>query len=654
GEEQVTIAFRTAPRTHADAEALEVLDMILDNSVAGLINLNLVQQQRVRSAGSSPWMFNEYGAQYLWGVPKQGQTLEEVEQLLLDQIEIIRQGEFEDWIIPAIVTDFRKRHEQQLEENGPRVSLMRDAFLQGEEWPHAVRTLDRISKLTKKELVRVARKYFGPGYVVAYRRDGQPELPAIGKPPLDPIEIDAARESAFLQRVLAMPVEEIAPAFVEPGRDYTVKPLRDGLPLYYAHNPLNGLFTFTATVEIGTLAEKRLAVAGELLDKAGTPRLSAEALKKEWYKLGTDFSLSVGDQETTINLSGLDANLVPSLALLAELLRHPMIEPATLTEQIAIIKAKREDARKDHRTIHQALYQYNRFGDLAYYRRVLPNAELDKLTVEELIGLIAGLPGYRQTLQYAGSLPLERVAAALAEQYPAPAQPQAPPPYQVMEFRQPGTTEIYFVNKEMAQALVRLEAGDLNARAEPQRYDETLRPAMDLFNEYFSGGMAGIVFQELREARALAYFAGARYYPGYAKEDQSWLVGAIETQADKTSDAVAAFQELLDQLPTSPERFTAAQRALVSQYRTERLGFREVLAAVRDWERKEVAVDPRQWRFEQVQTATLDQVLQLHREHLQNRPRLISIVGDRSKIDLEALARNGKVIELGLEDIFKF
>ncbi|HAO88016.1 MAG TPA: peptidase M16, partial [Gammaproteobacteria bacterium] len=73
GEEQVQLAFRTAPNGSSDKEALILLDMILDNRTAGLINLNLNQQQLVSQAGSSPMFLNDYGSQSLFGVPKQDQ-----------------------------------------------------------------------------------------------------------------------------------------------------------------------------------------------------------------------------------------------------------------------------------------------------------------------------------------------------------------------------------------------------------------------------------------------------------------------------------------------------------------------------------------------------------------------------------------------------
>jgi len=75
---------------------------------------------------------------------------------------------------------------------------------------------------------------------------------------------------------------------------------------------------------------------------------------------------------------------------------------------------------------------------------------------------------------------------------------------------------------------------------------------------------------------------------------------------------------------------------------------------VRRWEHQEIPIDPRSWRFDEIQKATLDHVLHFHQEHIQNRPKLISIVGDKNKIDMEALAQHGKLIELTIDDLFAF
>ncbi len=647
GEEMVRLAFRLPGRSHADAEALKLVDMILDNSVAGLINLNLNQQQRVRRAGSSPEINNDFGAEYLWGVPKKGQTLAEVENLLLEQIELVKKGGFEDWILPAIINDFKKNRKAALEANESRVAWMRGSFIAFEDWDHAVAEISRLEQVTKPDVVRVANRYFGGGYVAGCRVDAQHEVPKIEKPPIDAIPIDTTRQSAFVQQVLAMKVRELEPVFVKPGKDYRKEKLQDGVALYASKNPLNDLFSLTISVDVGSRHDNRLSMATQLLDKSGTKRFRAEQLKKEWYKLGTDFGVGIGDNETYINLSGLDENLDASLALLMEVLREPSADAATLEELKKIILVQREDAKKDFRTLAGAVALFNRYGVNSPYLKALPNAAVQAMTIDQLHGLTRGLLNYPLTVTYTGSLPLKQVRQRLEQRLGREVAVQAAPPYVFLQAAAPEANRIYLFNKEMAQSQVRLEFGD-------GEYHEADFPAVQLYNEYFSGGMAGIVFQELREARALAYSAGAVYGNGSRKGEQNLMTGGIGTQTDKTLDAVEAFLGLLDNLPASPERFQAARAAILMRYRTGKIGFREVLGAVRSWERLEVPIDPRKARFEKVQRAGLDLVLQFHREHLKGKPKLISIVGDKSKMDLDRLQKRGTVTALELQDLFAF
>jgi predicted Zn-dependent peptidase len=645
GEEYVMLAFRTAARTHEDAEALSLLDMILDNRTAGLINLNLTQSQAVRRAGSSPMMGNDFGFQYLWGIPKEGQTLEEVEKLLLDQTEIIKKGEIEEWILPAIVTDFKKSEKAGLESNSSRVSAMRTAFLSYEDWDHYVASLDRMGKLTKADIVRVAKKYFGENLVAGYRRDAQHEVPKIEKPQIDKIDIDPTRQSPFAMNVRSLPVDEIEPVFVDPKKDYQISTYSDGAKLYYSENPINDLFSLTISVELGTRHEDRMGLAAALLDKSGTGDLTAEDLKKEWYKLGTDFGFGAGEQSTTITISGLDENFDASLALALQLVKTPKADDETLAELKKIVIAQRADSKKNPRTILDALRRYSIWGDQSPHLVKITDAEIEKKTVDELLSLVSGIVGYEQTITYTGSLDPKSVIAKLKTHHPLSKSLKKAPARVYLTARAPEKTEIRIFPKEMAQAQMYIEYGD-------EVYDESARPSIALFNNYFSGGMAGIVFQELREARALAYSVGARYLTGSRPKEQSRMVGYIGTQTDKTPEAVEAFIELMDDLPESPERFGNAQNALVNQYRTSKVGFREVLGTVRGWEKLGLEPDPRKARYEAVKQSDLSQLLNFHKARIQGRPKLISIVGDTSKIDQERLSKIGKPMIVGMDDIF--
>ncbi|MBT7858828.1 MAG: insulinase family protein, partial [Gemmatimonadetes bacterium] len=651
GEEYVLLAFRTEPSTHKSTEALQLLDMILDNSTAGLINLNLNQQQRVRRAGAtstSHGMSNDLGAQYLYGIPKQGQPLEEVQLLLLEQLEILKRGEFGDWLIPAIVTDFEKTYKRRLESNGSRVGLMRQSFLSFESWKHTHRKLDRMAKVKKKDVVKAAKKYFGDDYVVGYRRDGEQDLPSVEKPELATIEIDRSRQSDFAASILAMEVEAVEPEYVIPGRDYTTRHVRDGVELYHKTNPVNDLFSLQIVIDIGHRHDNRLPMARSLMDKSGTSRFSSQELKTQWYRLGSELSFAVHGDQTIVTLAGLDGNFGASVALMQEALTQPSASDSSMAELVRITIANREDATRDHRAIQRALYSYARHGEQSYERSVPTNDELRQLASAELHALISGLLDYTHRVEYTGSQSPEAVVEQLIILYGmAENELNIPPTMTPLPIRAPATTEILLFDREMAQALVRIESGDIP-------YAESIRPQINLFNEYFYGGMAGIVFQELREARALAYSAWARYFTGNRQGEPNVMVGSIGCQTDKTIEALQAFLGLIDDMPRSADRFAEAQETQINSLRTSRVSFRDLLGTIRLWERQDVTIDPRPWRFSKMQQAGFDDVLSFHADHIAGRPKLVTVVGDLSKMDRTALARLGAVRQVEIADIFGF
>lgn len=645
GEEQVQIAFRTASNGSMDKEALILVDMILDNRTAGLINLNLNQQQRVSSAGSSPLFLNDAGTQYLYGVPKQDQTLEEVEQLLLDQLEIIKAGDFEEWIIPAIINDFKKNEKAGLEFNQTRVSMMRDSFIQGSDWDYHVAELDRMSELTKQDVVDVANKYFGDDYVAVYRIDAQNEIPEVEKPQIDPVIIDSSLQSEFAARILAMEYEEIEPSYVEADRDYRIVQFADGVDLYYAPNPLNDLFSFSINVEVGTEANEKLSLAAALMDVAGTTSRSNEELQKEWYQIGTDFRFGSGENSSGISISGLDEQFEDSLALAMELIKNPSADEQTLELLKGILLKSREDQKSSPPAIARALTLYNRYGEESPMLEALTREEIMASTVDELLALPAELLNFKHTLSYTGSMPLEDVVEVLRRQHAITGDLEETPEYRFRTARNIDETEIYVVDQQTAQAQVRIEFPD-------GIYDRDDSLASSIYTNYFGSGMSSVVFQELREARALAYTAGARYAQGGRLNDQNIMLGSIGTQTDKTVDALDAFIDLIDNMPESNERFETVVESLLNRYRTSKISFREVIGAVRGWERLGLEGDPRRDSFEKLQTATINDLLSFQQEHVKDRPKLISIVGDLSILNTEELEQFGTVKEIQVDDLF--
>ena len=645
GEEYVLLAFRTASNKSPDYEALTLIDMILDNSAAGLINLNLNQQQRVRQAGSNPGIYNDYGAQFLWGIPKEGQTLAEVEALLLEQLEIIKRGEFEDWLVPAIINDFKKNTKAGLESDPARVDDMRSSWISFSDWDHHVARFERMEKVTKADIVRVANEYFGANYVAGLRKDAPHEVPNIEKPELATIDIDPRRASKFAMDLMQMPVEPIEPAFIHRDKDLSITEPAPGLRLYYVPNPMNDLFSLSIGIPVGIRTEKSLNLAAMLFDKSGTKEFSSEDLQKEWYKLGSSISIGAADKESSIGLSGLDENFAASLQLLQSLLRAPQAPPETLEALKAITLAQREDAQKQVEGIAAALTQFARYGEESDFLTRMTNAEIEAATADQLYASAQSLLDYPQDITYIGSLPLETVTEAVKAFYQGRGSVKEVPEPAERKVRAPGATEILFVQKEAAQARIRLEFGS-------GYFSEGLSPSVELYNNYFAGDMSGVVFQELREARALAYAVGARYVEGGELDEQNIMVGVIGSQADKTVEAVKAFIDLLDNLPVSEERFATTREALINRYRTGKIGFRGIAGAVQAWEKLGLVGDPRIDQYKSIQAGSLPNLLAFHQEIITGQPKIISVVGDGAKIGLDKLGEIAPVRTVTVEELF--
>lgn len=645
GEEEVRIGWLTVPKGHPDEYALTMADFVLDNSVAGLVNINLNQRQVVRSASAYHQFQNDAGTETITGVPKEGQSLEEVEALLLEQIDLLKSGEFEDWLIPAIINDFKKTQKAQLESDMARVSLMREAFLSFQDWDDWLTRIEKMEQVTKEDVVRVANKYFGENRVVLWRLDEQNDLPQIEKPPIDPLDIDPTRRSEFAKKIMAMDVEPMEPTYVKEGRDFEVRDLAPGTTLYYTPNPLNDLFSLNIIIEKGSRHDNRLGLATQLLDKAGAGEFTAEELRKEWYKLGTSFNIGAGDQQTSISVSGLDENLDKSLSLMQTVLTDPKVEQEVLDALVAITLIQRADNMKDPQVITRALYSYNRLGDESQFLNVVPAEEMRALTVDELTGLITELNGYQSSIMYTGSLPIEAVIETLTKHRPIESELKAPPEHIFLRARKPDQTEIYFFDKDAAQSQVRFEFSD-------GLVDEDIRTDVEFYNEYFGGGMSGVVFQELREARALAYAAGAFYATGDQLGEENLVLGVIGCQADKTPEAVSAFIDLFNDMPESADRFAGAKDGLISNYRTSKIGFRSMNGVVRAWEKLGLEPDPRKQRFKRVRKAEMEDLMSFVDERIEGTPKLISIVGPRSRVNMDQLEKIAPVREFTLDDIF--
>ena len=641
-EQKVELAWLTVPSSHPDADALSVLDMIVDNSAAGLFNLRLNQAQKVKASGSYPSMRNDAGSWNAWALPKKGQTPEEAQALLLEAIDALKAGDFSDEDVAAVITTFELGEKGRLESNESRVGLMSGSFIAVEPWERAVGRLDRLRKITKADVVRVAQKYLGPDRIVVYRRDAKPEVPKIIKPSFTHIAIDPSRESSFMKEVLAIPAPPLEPRWLVSGRDYQITPIESGR-LYSTKNPYNDLFALAFYYERGSRTERELCAAVDLLDLSGAGPWSADEFKKKLFALGTSLSYSCGEQDTAILLSGLDRNLWASLELMAQRFDWPNVEPGTLQKMIEVELGAREDEKKNPGAVHYALGQLASRGRDSGVLKRLNNAELKALGEGRLKTLIQDFMLHPSRIAYVGNRAPREIGKLLDTGRRLRATPVRVP----LKLLRPEGPRVLFSHRDMVQAQVGLFAAD-----------ETFEPEhvvdYQFYSEYMGGDMSAVIFQEVRESRALAYSASGGHTGTADKGDDTQLWGRLGCQADKTPEAVKLMTSLFQDFPGSEKRFRETAKSIEESYRTSPVPFRSIPGSVIGWEDQGLTTgDPGPKRFERSLKYTLPE-LQSFAARFKTKPLTVWVLGHRDRVGLDQLKALGAFEEKPLDALFPY
>jgi predicted Zn-dependent peptidase len=188
--------------------------------------------------------------------------------------------------------------------------------------------------------------------------------------------------------------------------------------------------------------------------------------------------------------------------------------------------------------------------------------------------------------------------------------------------------------------------------------DEVFDPARfvdyQYYSQYMGGGMSSVIFQEVREARALAYSAAGGHSTSARKGDETQTWAFVGCQADKTPEAVELMLKLFREFPSSPKRFEETAKAIEEGYRTNVIEYNAVPSALMDWEDEGLtAGDPRPARFELALKHTLPQV-ENFAKRFSDRPMTVWILGDRDHVGLDRLRTAGDFEEKGLDALFPY
>ncbi len=647
--EKLTIAYRFSGAKSSESLTMELLSQVLSNSQAGLIDLNLNQSQKILGGSAYPLRMKDYSALFLSGSPRDGQSLDDVRKLLISQIDSLKQGKFDDYLIKAIVNDRKKDEMKSFEKNSNRADAFVSAFVLGMSWKDYISELDRQALISKQQVIDFANKYLNDNYLAVYKRTGtDTTVRKIIKPQITAVLVNRDSSSAFYKEMMKEPSGIIKPVFTDYKKEIQTLSLKNSTPVYYKQNTENGLFELYYLLDMGTDNNVKLSLAVEYLKFLGTKRLTAEQLKKEFFRLGCNYVVFVSNDKVYVALNGLQENFDKALSLFEELLSAPKPDDKALKDLIdGILKQRANNKLNKGIILQQALANYAKYGPTSPFTNILSASELKSIKAEELTSLINSLTSYQHRILYYGpassvelTTSLDNIHKSLANLKPVPA--KAP-----FKERPIDTTKIYWVNYDMVQAEMLFISKSLP-------YDKTFVPDVTLFNEYFGGSMSSIVFQEIRESKALAYSVKSRFALASEKEKPNYIISYIGTQADKLPEAMEAMENLLDVMPKSSASFDQAKESIMKSLETDRITKADVLMSFEAAKKLGIDYDIRKDIYEKLPGMNLDNVYDFHQKYISKKPQAIALIASRDKIDLKALSKYGKVQELTLEDIFGY
>lgn len=647
--EHLYIGYRFDKAGSRDAMMMRIVSGMLLNGSAGLIDLDLLQKQKVLKAASYESFMHDYSSHMLFGMPREGQSLEDVKDLLLAQLDSIKQGKFDDWLVQAVVRDFKLNDIRSYEHNGARVSKFVNSFVVERPWEDVVKQYDVMEKITKEDVVEFANKHYGNNYVISYKHLGKDTtVHKVEKPQITAIEIDREVQSGFFKAFEEKETPRLKPQFIDYKTEIGEDQLVSGIPFFYIENEDNELFNLYYILDMGDDNDKEMALAVSYLPYLGTDKYSPEDLQKEFFKLGLDFSVNTGRHRTYVRLSGLQESFDKGVELFEHLLASVEPENEAYVEMVkGILKEREDDKREKGVILRQGMFNFAKYGMQNPFTNILSEEQLGSIAPDLLVQKIKGLTSYKHKVFYYGPVEKAKIKEAINAGHIIPENLMDYPEAMNFVVQKQTQNEVYFVDYDMVQT-------EMLIVATGQDFNPDLLAFNKLFNEYFGAGLSSIVFQEIRESKALAYSAYA-YQSTPRRADEPFMsLAYIGTQADKLEEASKEMLKLLDNMPKAEKQFNAAKESAMKNIESERKVGDDVFWSYQRLLDLGLDYDINKPIYEQIPGWDVNKMEEKFKEEIAGKKHTFLVIGKKEDMDLEVLKNIGTFKELSLEEVFNY
>ena len=635
-------------------DTLYMLSNVLSNrGGAGLIDQNVNRPQKTLGAAAYSYTLSDYIIFFLECEPREGQSLEEAKAIVMEELEKVKRGDFDSTVLTSIVNNFRRQQMQAQDSYRSLAAWQYNAFINHLPWDYVIGEGDRIAKITKEDVVAFANRHFGDNYVQVNKVQGpQVGVKKLEKPAITAIRTNRDTSSQFLRdmETLANSAAPIQPVFVDFNKDMSVEKLSNGLDFYYKHNDDNELFNLAYYFTNGSNDIDILPYAISYVQALGTDSLTADQISSKFYNLACSFYANAGANDVTVALSGLGSSMEEASALLENFLANVKADENLLEMMKQNWILEKMNAKTNKRANESAIQMYAIYGPQNPMTSDLKPAQIAALTSDQLIAAVKDLLAHKHAVVYYGPVSKEDMASKLPQMHKVAEN--------LPEF---GPSKLFkaWSTKTPCVYLAPYKANQINMYKvisyDDAEYDPANDAVVSLYDLYFGSGMSSIVFQDIREAKGLAYHASARTSLPGRKGEVPFYLARVYTQNDKMIDAMNAMDEILTDMPANQKSFDVAKANAVQNLATKRYNGANVIWHYIGLQEKGVGLDYDKQVYDKISSLNLDDIVSYQQACVKNRSYVTGILGNPAELNLTGIApAYGKVVILRTEDIFGY
>ena len=166
--------------------------------------------------------------------------------------------------------------------------------------------------------------------------------------------------------------------------------------------------------------------------------------------------------------------------------------------------------------------------------------------------------------------------------------------------------------------------------------------------------MGSLVFQTIRESKALAYSTYGYYVTPQKSNEDYYYIGYVGSQVDKFKEATSSMNELLNNTPQISGNLELAKNQVRKDIETQRITQDDIIFTYLSAKDLGVDKDIRKEIYQTVNKINMKDLVTFEKNLLANKPYTYAIVASEKNISMEEMNTLGEVKILTLNEIFGF